>query len=133
MVAAWPFPAAGEGAWLGLHCAWSDLDRREDLRPAVFAVEPTTGALRDLWKGSALAWPLRALAPFDDRAGRICAEHRGDSYARLDPNSRGRRFQAWEWKGFGFRAVEDPRCPSGLQPDLPTSTGQETPVPPSPQ
>jgi len=65
----------------------------------------------DIWRGTALSWPLLFARLFTAPDGRelLCALHRGDSFVHRQPQiDRGRRFFAiYEWSGFGFRQVND--------------------------
>lgn len=101
------FPAAGEGAWLGLHEAWSDLDGEVGLRPYVFRIEGDRFV--DVWRGSSLARPMVAARLFEVGGDtRLCVIHRDDSFLAPDPDTRGRVRMVYRWNGFGFREVEEP-------------------------
>jgi hypothetical protein len=93
----------------------SPIDNEDGVRPYVYDVGPH--GLIAKWRGSALAWPL--LDAVVDEFGELCALHRGDSFAVLDPNTKERRIEAYRWKGFGFYGVSDPdsahRCQAVLK------------------
>ena len=98
-----PFPAAGKGAYFALRRGWSDFDHEVGIRPYVFAVHD--GAVTDVWRGTALAYPLVAARLVDD--GRLlCAIHRTDPFLHSDPANPERRLGVYRWTGFGFRSVD---------------------------
>ncbi|MGD0399272.1 MAG: CapA family protein [Syntrophobacteraceae bacterium] len=86
---------------------YSEMDKEEGLRPCVYEVRPE--ALIPKWKGTGLAWPLLDAALLPGDSGVLCAEHRGDSFIRLEPGSPERRIAAYRWKGFGFSGIHDPQ------------------------
>lgn len=104
-----PFRSLGPQHYFALRRLYSTFDGEQALRPYVFAVRGDRTV--DLWRGTALSWPLLYARLFDAPDGRelLCARHRGDSFVHRNPQiSRDRRFHAvYAWTGFGFRQVED--------------------------
>lgn len=84
---------------------FSEMDKEEGLRPCVYEARPE--ALIPKWKGTGLAWPLLDAALLPGESGVLCAEHRGDSFIRLEPGSPERRIAAYRWNGFGFSGIPD--------------------------
>lgn len=110
-----PLPAAGPGTWVALWPQHSDFDHTTELRPYVFRLHtPSDGppTVEDLWRGTTLSSPIAWMAPGPE--GRLCVFHRTDSVFTDDPDTGGRRLQAWRWTGFGFEPDPAARC------DLPT-------------
>ena len=97
--------------------SFSDMDGEEALRPCVYKV--SVDGLIPKWKGTALAWPLLDAALLPGEKGLLCAEHRGDSFIRLEPGTTKRAIAAYRWNGFGFSGMHDPtlidRCRKYLQ------------------
>lgn len=104
-----PFRSLGAQHYFALRRLYSTFDDETALRPYVFAMRG--GQLSDIWRGTALSWPLLYARLFTapDGRERLCALHRGDSFVHRQPQiDRGRRFFAiYEWSGFGFRQVSD--------------------------
>ncbi|HNN97698.1 MAG TPA: CapA family protein [Pseudomonadota bacterium] len=104
-----PFRSLGAQHYFALRRLYSTFDQETALRPYVFAI--AGGQLMDIWRGTALSWPLLYARLFTAPNGRelLCALHRGDSFVHRQPQiDRGRRFFAiYEWSGFGFRQVND--------------------------
>ena len=84
---------------------YSNMDDEVGVRPYVYSVE--MNGLVSRWRGSALAWPLldAALLPVNEQI--LCALHRGDSFIQLNPKANNKRVLAYQWNGFGFKAVDD--------------------------
>jgi poly-gamma-glutamate synthesis protein (capsule biosynthesis protein) len=85
---------------------YSPIDNEVGLRPYVYAVAPHGLVAR--WRGSALAWPLldaRIMA----KNGLLCALHRGDSFIAPQPSTKQTRVAVYQWNGFGFRGIDDPK------------------------
>ena len=100
-------PLAGGAAPFRAAATPSTFDDETALRPYVFSVRGEQ--VVDIWRGTALSWPLLYARLFNAPDGRelLCALHRGDSFVHRQPQiDRGRRFFAmYEWSGFGFRQV----------------------------
>ncbi len=96
--------SAGDGAFFALHRQLSSFDGENALRPYVFRA--ADGRTVDLWRGTALAFPLIA-ARLVEFGGRelLCALHRGDSFLVRRPETLERRWVAYRWTGFGFEGV----------------------------
>jgi poly-gamma-glutamate synthesis protein (capsule biosynthesis protein) len=100
-----PFLGADNSPLLfSLERHFSPIDREDGVRPYVYDVGPH--GLIAKWRGSALAWPL--LDAVVDGSGTLCALHRGDSFAVLNPRTKETRVEAYRWKGFGFAGVSSP-------------------------
>lgn len=103
------FRSLGPQHFFALHAQYSAFDQETALRPYVFAIRD--GQPIDVWRGTALSWPLlyARLIQLGDGRERLCALHRGDSFVRRDPQiSSQRRFHAvYAWSGFGFRRVDE--------------------------
>jgi poly-gamma-glutamate synthesis protein (capsule biosynthesis protein) len=84
---------------------FSPMDGEEGLRPCVYEARPDS--LVPKWRGTALAWPLLDAAFLPGAGGILCAEHRGDSFIALEPESKETRIAAYRWKGFGFSGIND--------------------------
>lgn len=112
-----PFRSLGPQHYFALRRLYSTFDGEQALRPYVFAVRGERTV--DLWRGTALSWPLLYARLFAAPDGRelLCARHRGDSFVHRNPQiSRDRRFHAvYAWTGFGFRQVEDAAALSECQ------------------
>jgi poly-gamma-glutamate synthesis protein (capsule biosynthesis protein) len=93
---------------LTLERHFSAMDGEKGLRPCVYEVRPD--GLVPKWKGTALAWPLLDAALQPGAGGILCAEHRGDSFIALHPESKQKRIAAYRWKGFGFAGIDDPEA-----------------------
>ncbi len=96
---------ASPGLLLSLERHPSDFDGEIALRPHVYEVGPR--GLVPLWRGTALAWPLSD-ARLLPGTNRVCALHRGDSFAAPDAGSRNSRTALYRWNKFGFSADDDP-------------------------
>jgi hypothetical protein len=87
----------------------SSIDQELGPRPYVYQVTPQ--GLVAKWRGSALAWPLLDTAliqrPKGDGTHYLCALHRRDSFAALNPNTTATRTAVYTWNGFGFSGIED--------------------------
>jgi len=103
------FRSLGPQHFFALRTQYSTFDQETALRPYVFAIRD--GRLVDVWRGTALSWPLlyARLIQLGDGRERLCALHRGDSFVRRDPQiTSQRRFHAvYAWSGFGFRRVDE--------------------------
>lgn len=110
LVGAAPLTAAGPDAFFALRWQHSTFDDSAAWRPYVFDVG--ADGVVDRWRGTALGWPLVAARVVDGPGGTVCALHRDDGPLRPDPTTRGRRWQAWRWNGFGFDAVDAPCEPT---------------------
>lgn len=104
-----PFRSLGPQHFFSLRRLYSRFDDEQALRPYVFAIKG--GRVVDVWRGTALSWPLlfARLLQLPDGRERLCALHRGDSFVRRDPQiPASRRFHAvYAWSGFGFARVDD--------------------------
>lgn len=83
----------------------SRIDGMDDPRPYVYRVG--NNGLRAVWRGSALGWPMRDAVVMAGHPDFLCALHRGDSFAALQPNIAASRIQAWLWNGSGFDLSPD--------------------------
>ncbi len=110
-----PFRSLGREVYLALHRHYAEFDHEDALRPYVFRVDDG-GHTVDLWRGTALAWPLLA-ARLIQVEGReyLCALHRGDSYLEPNPDAPGRRHVIYEWGGFGFHTVQNEKAQDRCQ------------------
>lgn len=101
--------SAGPGAFFALVSRVARFDGERALRPYVFRVDG--GRVRDLWRGTVLAWPL-VDARVLEVAGRerLCVLHRGDTFLHPDPGTPLRRTAVYSWSGFGFLRVRDPEA-----------------------
>jgi hypothetical protein len=90
---------------LTLEKHYSSIDNEINLRPYVYSV--THNGLVDLWRGSALAWPIldAVILPENDQI--LCALHRGDSFINLKPENKETRVALYMWNGFGFSGYND--------------------------
>lgn len=117
-----PLPAAGDHVWVALWPQHSDFDGSTELRPYVFRLTPRAAgppAIDDLWRGTVLSSPIALLAP--GPADRLCVLHRTDDVHANDPDTGLRRWQAWEWTGFGFTPDDGVCCPG----EAPSTCGRE--------
>ncbi len=93
---------------LTLQSQYSAIDKETAPRPYVYAIGPH--GLIAKWRGSALAWPLLNITTLPQGAHDfLCALHRGDSFIDPDPTTHLTRSQVYQWNGFGFAAIEDPK------------------------
>lgn len=101
--------SAGEGAYFALVRRTARFDGERALRPYVFRVEG--GRVHDLWRGTALAWPLVGARVVEvNGRERVCALHRGDSFLHPNPATPLRRTATYSWSGFGFVRAGDPEA-----------------------
>ena len=96
-----PLPEAGGNAFFALRTSYSSFDNEIAPRPYVFQMNGET--LKEVWRGTALAYPLVDARITSDAEGSVlCATHRGDSFLALDPESSDHHLVAYRWNGFGF-------------------------------
>lgn len=84
---------------------YSSIDKEINVLPYIYSLDRQGLVAR--WRGSALAWPLidAQISPADNKT--LCALHRGDSFIKLNRNTKTTRVAAYEWSGFGFRGNSD--------------------------
>jgi len=99
------FAQNGETSLFALEERYSDIDGAVAPRPYVYKIADR--GLRALWRGSALAWPLLDATLLCGKECRLCALHRGDSFAVPRADARPLRSMAYRWDGFGFAAADD--------------------------
>ena len=83
---------------------FSDIDHEYAPRPYVYRI--TDRGLAALWRGSALAWPIKDATVLCDDKCYVCALHRGDSFLIPDPQTEKTRVALYEWNGFGFSGID---------------------------
>lgn len=95
-------------ALLLLEDHYSPLDKRIAPRPYVYAVEPQ--GFRDLWRGSALAFPILDVAVLgpESAAQRLCVLHAKDSFVEPAAMPQGQLTMVYQWSGFGFKRDANP-------------------------
>jgi hypothetical protein len=92
---------SGESAIFIAHRAYSDLDGKIALRPAVYTRGPL--GIKPLWKGSALAYPVDDMDVLHDgEQDFLCARHEAYSHFDRKPVPEEFRSLAYRWNGFGF-------------------------------
>lgn len=102
-------PLGPPGWWFALRRTQAHFDGERALRPYVFRVEGQ--GVKDVWRGSALSWPLVAARLVDGEGPGekiLCALHRDDSFLHPRPETLGRRWAAYRPKAFGFTRIDTP-------------------------